>query len=182
MKGIRYYLRTAKCFIQRLYYRLPNVDSSAYIAFGSDISNDFEAGPFSYVGYGAIIGPKVKIGAYSMLGPRVMCLGDDHRFDLAGVPTIFSGRPNLRPTIIGRDVWIGAGSIILAGVEIGDGAIIAAGCVVSKNIPPCEIHAGTPNKLIKDRFDKLEDKNHHLNMLLAPPRQGHFAGPKLKDY
>lgn len=164
-----------------MYYRLPNVSNSAYIAFGSDISTDFEAGEFSYVGHGAIIGPQVKIGAYTMLGPRVMCLGDDHRFDLVGVPTIFSGRPKLRPTIIGRDVWIGAGSIILAGVEIGDGAIIAAGCVVSKNIPPCEIHAGIPNKMIKMRFDSIEEKNLHLNMLLETPQQGKFAGPKLMD-
>ncbi len=165
----------------RIYYRLPKVNNSAYIAFGSDVSTDFEAGAFSYVGHGAIIGPKVKIGAYSMLGPRVMCLGDDHRYDFAGVPTIFSGRPDLRPTIIGRDVWIGAGSIIMSGVEIGDGAIVAAGCVVTKNIPPCEIHAGLPNRIIKHRFENIEDKLRHLKMLLETPQQGQFAGPKQID-
>lgn len=179
MKNIRLFLRSIKCFLQRLYYRLRDVDRTAYIAFGSDISKDLIADPFSYVGHGAIIGPSVKIGAYSMLGPRVMCLGDDHRFDLVGIPTIFSGRPILRQTIIGRDVWIGAGTIILAGVEIGDGAIVAAGSVVTKSIPPCEIHAGVPNKKIKDRFLTIADKNRHLEALNQPPQRGNFAEKKI---
>ncbi|QPK62727.1 antibiotic acetyltransferase [Methylomonas sp. LL1] len=178
MKNIRIFFRFIKCFCQRIYYRLSSVDQTAYIAFGSDISRDLIAEAFSYIGHGAIIGPKVSIGTYSMLGPRVMCLGDDHRFDLVGVPTIFSGRPNLRSTLIGRDVWIGAGVVILAGVEIGDGAIVAAGSVVSKNIPPCEIHAGVPNKKVRDRFENIEDKNRHLEMLLQPPQMGDFAGAK----
>lgn len=175
MKNIRLYLRFIKCFLQRLYYRLPDVKKTAYISFGSDISNDLQADDFSYIGYGATIGPKVKIGAYSMLGPKVMCLGDDHRYDLVGVPIIFSGRPQLRPTVIGRDVWIGAGAIILSGVEIGDGAIVAAGTVVTKNVPPLEIHAGVPNRKIKNRFEDVDDINTHLNMLLNPPAKGEFA-------
>ncbi len=36
--------------------------------------------------------------------------------------------------IIGNNVWIGTGAIILSGVNIGDGAIIAAGAVVTKDV------------------------------------------------
>ena len=86
-----------------------------------------ELHPYCYIGPGAIIGPRVRIGAYTMMGPRVICTGDDHRYDIAGVPVIFAGRPSLRATVIGRDAWIGAGATILAGVQIGDGAIVAAG-------------------------------------------------------
>jgi acetyltransferase-like isoleucine patch superfamily enzyme len=104
-----------------------------------------------------------------------MCLGDDHRFDIPAIPIIFSGRPPLRSTRIGRDVWIGAGSIVLAGVEIGDGSIVAAGTVVTKNIPACEIHGGAPNRKIRDRFLDARDRDRHLQALLEPPVAGEFA-------
>lgn len=54
------------------------------------------------------------------------------------------------PIIIGDDVWIGHGAIILSGVEIGTGAVIAAGSVVPRSIPSYAIFAGTEIK--KFRF------------------------------
>jgi acetyltransferase-like isoleucine patch superfamily enzyme len=53
------------------------------------------------------------------------------------------------PVIIGNDVFIGAGSIILKGVTIGDGAIIGAGSIVTKSIPGNEVWAGNPARFIK---------------------------------
>ena len=52
---------------------------------------------------------------------------------------------------IGRDVWIGANSIILKGVTIEDGAVIAAGSVVNKSIPANEIWGGIPARRIGER-------------------------------
>jgi acetyltransferase-like isoleucine patch superfamily enzyme len=175
MKRIRLLLRGVKCLLLIKYYRLKHVDPTAYIMYGSRISRDLVAGEYTFIGERSMIGRKVSIGAYTMLGPSVMCLGDDHRYDVPGLPAIFSGRPNLRPIVIGRDVWIGARSIILSGVEIGDGVIVAAGTVVSKNIPSCEIHGGIPNRKIKDRFDSLTDKQRHLEFLKKPPMPGNFA-------
>jgi len=54
--------------------------------------------------------------------------------------------------IIGNDVWIGHGAIILPGVKISDGAVIAAGAVVTKDVPAYKISGGVPSKIIKDRF------------------------------
>lgn len=48
-------------------------------------------------------------------------------------------------------MWIGAGSIILAGVSIGRGAVIAAGSVVNHDVPEYAIAGGVPAKLIKSR-------------------------------
>jgi len=168
-------LRGLKCRLLIKYYRLTHVSPTAYIAFGSRISRDLVACEYTYIGYRAMIGSRVSIGAYTMLGPYVICMGDDHRFDVVGVPTIFAGRPTLRPTVIGRDAWIGARSIVLPGVEIGDGAIVAAGTVVTKSIPPCEVHGGTPNGKIKDRFPNVADKERHLAFLKGPPVKGNFA-------
>jgi len=175
MNNARLVLRGLKCLLLIKYYRLAHAAGTAYVAYGSDISTDLVVREYCYIGTGAIIGPQVSIGAYTMLGPRVVCTGDDHRYDIPGVPVIFAGRPNLRPTMIGRDVWIGSGSTILAGVELGDGAIVAAGTVVSKNVPPCEIHGGVPNRKIKDRFGDLADKQRHLEFLQKPPVRGLFA-------
>ncbi len=55
--------------------------------------------------------------------------------------------------VIGNDVWIGGGSIILRGVVIGDGAIVAAGSVVTRDVEPYSIVGGVPAKLIKMRFN-----------------------------
>ena len=50
---------------------------------------------------------------------------------------------------IGKNVWIGSGSIILPGVSIGDNSIIGAGSVVNKDIPENSIAVGNPCKVIK---------------------------------
>jgi len=56
--------------------------------------------------------------------------------------------------IIKNDVWIGSHCVILGGVTIGNGAIVAANSVVTKDVPPFSIVAGTPAKVIGSRFDK----------------------------
>ena len=107
-----------------------------------------------------------------------MIVGDDHVFDKAGVPTIFAGRPELRPTVIGDDAWVGAGCVIMAGVTIGTGAIVAAGAVVTKDIPPYEIHGGVPAKKIRDRFASEDERAAHEAMLAEPAREfGAFCTP-----
>jgi acetyltransferase-like isoleucine patch superfamily enzyme len=58
------------------------------------------------------------------------------------------------PVIIGNDVWVGYGSIILSGVKIGDGAIIGAGSIVTQDVPPYAIVGGNPARLIRYRFSQ----------------------------
>ena len=52
-------------------------------------------------------------------------------------------------TRIGRNCFVGAGAIVLPGVTIGDGSIVAAGAVVTKDVPPGSIVAGSPAKVIR---------------------------------
>jgi tetrahydrodipicolinate N-succinyltransferase len=53
---------------------------------------------------------------------------------------------------VGCDVWIGTDAMILSGVTIGHGAVIAARSVVTKDIPPYAVAAGSPARVIRYRF------------------------------
>lgn len=146
---------------------LKHVDKTFLANKGASISKDFCAGAYSYVGGHSTICPKVTIGNFTMLAHDVMILGGDHNYKIAGIPTVFAGRDVTRPTKIGDDVWVGAGSIIMAGVTIGDGAIIAAGSVVTKDVEAYCIYGGTPAKKIKTRFSD-EERQKHIAMLKDP--------------
>jgi acetyltransferase-like isoleucine patch superfamily enzyme len=47
-------------------------------------------------------------------------------------------------------VWIGFNAIILKGVHVGEGSVIAAGSVVTKDVPPYCVVAGTPARIVKE--------------------------------
>lgn len=51
--------------------------------------------------------------------------------------------------VVGDDAWIGASVTILPGVRIGEGAIVGAGSVVTKDVPPGQIVAGVPARVIR---------------------------------
>lgn len=86
----------------------------------------------------------IFIGDNALIGHACVFATLNHDFEPAK-------RADLYPKSIhiGNDVWIGANSTILGGVNIGDGAIIAAGSVVNKNVPSRCIVAGVPAKVIK---------------------------------
>lgn len=128
------------------------------------------------VGHHVFIGPfayfrsthgKIKIGNYVMFGPSVYILGGNHIFDRCG-EYMFDVKKSAghsdKPVIIEDDTWIGARATILSGVTIGEGAVIAAGCVVSRDEPPFEIHRGVPNRKLGERFssDMLEEHRRRI--------------------
>jgi acetyltransferase-like isoleucine patch superfamily enzyme len=57
---------------------------------------------------------------------------------------------------IGDRAWIGARALILPGVKIGEGAVVGAGSIVTKDVPPYAIVAGSPARKIKERTRELE--------------------------
>lgn len=50
---------------------------------------------------------------------------------------------------IRQDAWLGAGAVILPGVEIGEGAVVGANSVVTRDVPPYTVVGGIPAKKIK---------------------------------
>lgn len=53
------------------------------------------------------------------------------------------------PIVLGKNVWLGANTVVLPGVKIGDNSIIGAGSVVSKDVPSNVVYAGVPASFIK---------------------------------
>lgn len=111
-------------------------------------------------------GARIRVGAFCSIGPGVRIHGGG-RHALARVTTfplnamLFdrakrNAQDDLEtgPTVIGSDVWIGQGAIVLAGVDVGDGAVIGAGAVVSKPVAPYAVVAGNPAQLVRYRFEE----------------------------
>ena len=92
----------------------------------------------------------IKIGNYVHTGVNVMIMAFNHGFYTRDIPTKEQDYFEA-PIVINDDVWIGAGSIILAGVTIGKGAIVAAGAVVNTDVPDYAIVGGCPAKILKYR-------------------------------
>ena len=64
-----------------------------------------------------------------------------------------TGHPKSKGNIlIGNDVWIGEGAIIMGGIKINNGAVIGAGSVVTRDVPCFAIVGGVPAKIIKYRL------------------------------
>jgi UDP-3-O-[3-hydroxymyristoyl] glucosamine N-acyltransferase len=92
---------------------------------------------------------KITIGDNCMIAPFVYIVDSQHGMDREF--NMNSQSNTTKPIKIGMDVWIGANSVILSGVQIGDGAVIASGSIVTKSINPYSIVGGNPAKLIKMR-------------------------------
>jgi acetyltransferase-like isoleucine patch superfamily enzyme len=92
----------------------------------------------------------VEIGEQTLVSMHCTILSSNHAMPAMG--TLIRDMPDeLRPTKIGRDVWIGANAVILGGVKIGNGAVVAAGAVVTKDVEPGAVVAGVPACLIRRR-------------------------------
>ena len=78
------------------------------------------------------------------IGPRVNIVTENHPIDAAKRKYL-----DLKPVVIKRNAWIGAGATILPGVTVGENSIVAAGAVVNKDVPTNCIFGGVPAKHIR---------------------------------
>ena len=140
------------------------IHKTSKIEAGSSIVNT-TFGRYSFCGYDCTI-VNCEVGAFCSIANNVMIGGARHPMEWVSMsPVFYAGRDSITKkfsthnkgngisTSIGNDVWIGEYALIKAGVRIGDGAVIGMGSVVTKDIPPYAIAAGSPAKIIRKRFD-----------------------------
>ena len=88
----------------------------------------------------------IKIGYNTWIGPNVTISTTDHPIK---ANERINGTLYISDVIIGNNVWIGAGTVILPGVTIGDNSVIGAGSIVTKDIPANVVAYGNPCKVKK---------------------------------
>ena len=171
IKWLRSLVQRLKRIYTRIRYRIPNVHPTSVVHPKQQyLSPDLRTDELAFIGPNCHVGAYVKIGRYSMLGPRVTIMGGDHDMNDVGTPMAFTERTDefYELTDIEADVWIGASAIIIGGVRLGRGSVVAAGSVVTKDVPPYAIVAGVPAKKIRDRFESQEQRDQHDAMLEGP--------------
>jgi len=147
MEGGEAYSRTARNILQSWY----EIEVGAG-TFGSM----FRPGAF---------GGATQVGRFTSIAPNVHTIERNHPINWASTSSVFydprfgvvpeETLPDYKPLLIGHDVWIGWGAVILPGCRrIGDGAVIGAGSVVTRDIPDFAVAVGVPAKVLRYRFDE----------------------------
>ena len=110
-------------------------------------SGDLTIGDNVFLNSGCIITVResVTVGDGTILGPTVIVYDHDHKMENGRV---LDNDYICAPVTIGKNVWIGAGTIILKGTTIGNNCIIAAGSVVSGVVPSGSIFVQKREKTI----------------------------------
>jgi bifunctional UDP-N-acetylglucosamine pyrophosphorylase/glucosamine-1-phosphate N-acetyltransferase len=138
---------------------------NASVVLGSDIGNNNNIGPYSYIRPGTVTGDNVKIGAFceikksdiarSSKVPHLSYIGDTEigsgvNIGASSVTVNYDGFKKSK-TIIEDDVFIGSDTMLIAPVRIGKGAIVAAGSVINHDVPS--------NSLAIERGEQKNIKN-----------------------
>lgn len=127
-------------------------------------------GRYAYLGPGFACQGRIVVGDLCMIGADCRVVGADHAFDIAGTPTRL-GRPEgpRRVTIFGADAWIGERVTVREGVTIGAGAVVGSGAMVVRDVAPYTVVAGTPARLLRERFAPSERALHEAAMFGRTP-------------
>ena len=92
---------------------------------------------------------KITIGDDVLFGPDVLVTAASYRYN-DGSPVTEQAMDEA-DIVIGNDVWLGAGAIVLPGARIGDGCVIGAGAVVRGELPPMSVAVGAPARVVAKR-------------------------------
>lgn len=116
------------------------------------------------INIGAIIGEGTMVDMNAVVGARGT-LGKNVHLGAGSVVAGVLEPPSATPVIVEDDVVIGANCVILEGVRIGKGAVVAAGSVVTKDVEPGAVVAGSPAKVVKMKDEKTAGKTQLMDDL-----------------
>ena len=133
----------------------------------SEVEDEVQIGPFSHLRPKSSIGRKAKLGNFAEVkGSRLDPGVQQHHFSYigdaqvgegtnVGAGTITCNYDGVKKykTIIGRDVFLGSDTMLVAPIELGDGARTGAGSVVTKDVPAGMLALGVPARLRKPRTE-----------------------------
>lgn len=129
-----------------------SIGKNAVIMMGAVINIGAEIGEGTMIDMNAVLGARATIGKNAHIGAGAV---------IAGVLE----PPSKTPVIIEDDVLVGANAVVLEGVRVGKGAVVAAGAMVTQDVPPNTVVAGSPARVIKDKDEKTAEKTQILDDL-----------------
>lgn len=129
-----------------------SIGKNAVVMMGAVINIGAEIGEGTMIDMNAIVGARGTIGKNAHIGAGAV---------IAGVLE----PPSKTPVIIEDDVLIGANAVVLEGVRVGKGAVVAAGSVVTVDVAPNTVVAGSPAKFIKVKDEQTNEKTQILDDL-----------------
>ncbi|MEG0799162.1 MAG: sugar O-acetyltransferase [Bacilli bacterium] len=142
---------------------LGSIDENVWITqpFYVDYGNNIYIGKNTEINMNCIFldDNKIIIGKNGLIAPNVQIYTAFHptnaidRFGLQKEDGTFEFcKTQTKPVIIGDNVWIGGGVIILPGVTIGNNVVIGAGSVVTKDIQDNKVAYGNPCRIVRDNY------------------------------
>ena len=122
---------TSREYFRRITGQEVGEDFTLNPPFYTDLGRNIRVGRRVFINFGCTFMDRgeITIGDDTFIAPGVRLITENHGLS-----------PDRRrfltslPIVIGKNVWIGAGAIILPGVTVGDNAVIGAGSVVTKNV------------------------------------------------
>ncbi|MCE7066078.1 DapH/DapD/GlmU-related protein [Dyadobacter sp. CY326] len=162
----RFYHQRGKNVVIRRWVRMDVVPFNHFSIGDNSMIEDFTTvnngvgdvlvGKNSLIGLGNVIIGPVTIGDNVILAQNIVASGLNHNYSDTMQPIHQQG-VSVAPIIIEDDCWIGANTVITAGVTIGKHCVVAAGAVVTKNIPPYAVAVGNPARVIK-QYDQSRNE------------------------
>ena len=121
------------------------IGANAVVMMGAILNIGAVVGAGSMIDMGAVLGGRATVGKNCHIGAGAI---------IAGVVEPASAQP----VVIEDGVLVGGNAVVLEGVRVGAGSVVAAGAVVTEDVPPGVVVAGTPARVIKKVDTKTEGK------------------------
>ncbi len=137
---------------------MKNIDESVYIAPGAQVVGNVQIGKDSSVWYNAVVrgsSSTVIIGERTNI-QDLACLHVDMQNKLEVGDDVTIGHSAIvHGCIVGNNVIIGMGAIVMNGAHVGDNCIIGAGALVTENtvVPDGTMAFGSPAKVVRKLTD-----------------------------
>lgn len=139
--------------------RTSHFEGGNTINHGVTLSGDVSLGYGSTIGVGCYVVGPVTIGRWCQIAPHAAVYGRNHPTTHMSTYVnpqlargVITAHADVRRVVIGNDVWIGHGALVLPGVEICNGAVVGGGSVVTRDVSEFSVVAGNPAVHVRSRF------------------------------